>query len=135
MAAHMRSTRWPCASHLAAAGQRRRDQNFTYWAPAQLGLLSTFPADEQVHCPRLRESGRWVCGGQASSVCTQACPTLYDPMDSVACQTPLSVGLPRQEYWSRLLFPSPGNLPDPGIKPRSPALLVVSCVVGEFFTD
>jgi len=29
---------------------------------------------------------------------------------------------PRQEYWSRLLFPSPGDLPDPGIEPRSPAL-------------
>ena len=28
----------------------------------------------------------------------------------------------RQEYWSRLLFPSPGDLPDPGIEPRSPAL-------------
>jgi len=31
-------------------------------------------------------------------------------------------GISRQEYWSGLLFPSPGDLPDPGIKPRSPAL-------------
>ena len=37
-------------------------------------------------------------------------------------QAPLSMGLPRQEYWIELLLPSPGNLPDPGIKPWSPAL-------------
>ena len=40
----------------------------------------------------------------------------------VAHQTPLSVGFSRQEYWSGLPFPSPGDLPDPGIEPRSPAL-------------
>ena len=37
-------------------------------------------------------------------------------------QPPLSMGFFRQEYWSGLPFPSPGDLPDPGIKPRSPAL-------------
>ena len=37
------------------------------------------------------------------------------------------MGIPRQEYWSRLPLPSPGNLPDPGIKPASPAL------AGRFF--
>ena len=41
---------------------------------------------------------------------------------SVAYQAPLSMGFPRQEYWSGLPFPSPGDLADPGIKPRSPAL-------------
>ena len=41
---------------------------------------------------------------------------------TVAHQAPLSMGFSRQEYWSGLSFPSPGNLPDPGIKPRSPAL-------------
>ena len=35
---------------------------------------------------------------------------------------PLSMGFSRQEHWSGLPFPSPGDLPDPGIKPRSPAL-------------
>ena len=34
------------------------------------------------------------------------------------------MGFPRQEYWSVLPFPSPGNLPDPGIEPRAPALQV-----------
>ena len=41
---------------------------------------------------------------------------------TVALQASLSVGFSRQAYWSRLSFPSPGNLPDPGIEPRSPAL-------------
>ena len=40
---------------------------------------------------------------------------------TVACQTPLSMGFSRHEYWSGLLCLSPGDLPDPGIKPRSPA--------------
>ena len=41
---------------------------------------------------------------------------------TIARQAPLSMGFSRQEYWSDLLFPSPGDLPDPGIEPRSPAL-------------
>ena len=41
---------------------------------------------------------------------------------SVAYQAPLSMGFSRQEYWSGLPFPSPGDLPDPGIEPGSPAL-------------
>ena len=43
---------------------------------------------------------------------------------TVAPQAPLSVGFSRQEYWSGLPFPSPGDLPDPGIEPMSPALQV-----------
>ena len=40
----------------------------------------------------------------------------------VAYQAPLSTGFSRQEYWSGLPFPSPGDLPNPGIEPGSPAL-------------
>ena len=40
---------------------------------------------------------------------------------TVANQAPLSMGFSRQEYWSGLPFPSPGDLPNPGIEPRSPA--------------
>jgi len=47
---------------------------------------------------------------------------------TVAHQALLSMGFPRQEYWSGLPFPSLGDLPDSGIKPRSPTL------VGRFFT-
>ena len=48
---------------------------------------------------------------------------------TVACQVTLSMGFPRQEYWSGLQFPSPGALPDPGIRS-----LVSPASAGEFFT-
>ena len=48
-------------------------------------------------------------------------PTLCNPMDC-SRQAPLSMGFPRQEHWSRLPFPSQGDVPDPGIEARSPAL-------------
>ena len=51
----------------------------------------------------------------------QLCMTLCDPW-IVAYQVPPSMGLFRQEYWSGLPFPSPGDLPNPGIKPGSPTL-------------
>ena len=41
---------------------------------------------------------------------------------TVAYQVPLSVGFSRQYYWSGLPFPLPGDLPNPGIEPGSPAL-------------
>ena len=49
----------------------------------------------------------------------------------VGCQTPLSMGFFRQEYWSGLPFPSPGYLSNPWIKPASP---VASALAGRFFT-
>ena len=52
---------------------------------------------------------------------TKSCLTLATPW-TVACQTSLSIGFSRKEYWSGLPFPSLGNLPDPGIKSGSPAL-------------
>ena len=51
----------------------------------------------------------------------QSCPTLCDSR-TVAHQAPPSMGFSRQEYWSGLPFLSPGDLPDPGIEPRSPKL-------------
>ena len=47
---------------------------------------------------------------------------LFATLWTVAHQAPLSMGFSRQEYWNGLPFPSPGDLPDPGIEPRSPAL-------------
>ena len=41
---------------------------------------------------------------------------------AVACKTPLSLEFARQEYWSQLLFPSPGDFPNSGTEPASPAL-------------
>ena len=54
----------------------------------------------------------------------QSCLTFVTPW-AVACQAPLSMGFSRQEYWSGLLCPPPGPLPDPGIglaSPVAPAL-------------
>ena len=45
---------------------------------------------------------------------------------TVACQVPLSIGFSRQEYWIGLPCPPPGDLPNPGIKSRSPGLQVAS---------
>ena len=49
---------------------------------------------------------------------------LFATPGTVACQAPLPMGFSRQDYWSGLPFPSPGDLPDPGIEPGSPALQV-----------
>ena len=77
-----------------------------------------------------------ICWGQLwethttpNSVCYYCClgaqlyPTLLGPHAwTVAHQAPLSIGFPRQEYWSGLPFLPLGGLPDPGIEPRSSAL-------------
>ena len=74
--------------------------------------------------PRVNTLG--LCHLLYCSCCfTPLCCLFRDPMD---CQTPLYKGFFRQEYWSRLPFPSPGDLSDPGIKPSPPAL------AGRFFT-
>ena len=52
----------------------------------------------------------------------QLCLTLCDPMDYIPPGS-LSMEFSKEEYWSGLPFPPPGDLPDPGIKPGSPALL------------
>ena len=68
-----------------------------------------------------------MAGRGGSSLVAKSCPTFATPW-TIALQVPLSVGFSRQEYWSGLAFPSPGDLPDPGIEPVSPAL------TGSFFT-
>ena len=60
---------------------------------------------------------------------TQSRLTLCDPLDN-SRQTPLSLGLFRQEYWSGLPYPPPGDLPDPGMESKSP----VSCIAGGLWT-
>ena len=65
------------------------------------------------------EGVRLLSGG--GGLVVKSYPTLVTPW-TVARRVPLSMGFSRQEYCSGLPFPSPGDLPDPGIKPRSPAL-------------
>ena len=76
---------------------------------------SEIPNGEQ----RLVEGGS--CCQHGGGLVAKLCPTLATPW-TVACQAPLSMGFSRQEYCSGLLLPSPGDLPDLGIKPRSSAL-------------
>ena len=60
--------------------------------------------------------------GLYQSTCDDGIITLFVMPRTVAHQAPLSLEFSRQEYWSELPFPSPEDLPDPGIEPRSPAL-------------
>ena len=59
--------------------------------------------------------------GGRGGIVTKSCQTLVTPW-TVACRAPLSVGFSRQEYWSGLPFPSPGDLRSPGIAPSFPAM-------------
>ena len=61
----------------------------------------------------------------------QSCLALCDPVDCITRQAPLSMGFSRQEYWSGLPCPSPGDLPHPGINPTS---LTSPALAGGFFT-
>ena len=66
-------------------------------------------------------------------MCVCVCLVMSDSAApwTVASQAPLPMEFSRQAYWSRVLFPTPGNLPDPGIEPASP---VFPKLVGSFFT-
>ena len=68
-----------------------------------------------------RDDQGQTLGGGGGGVVAKSCPTLATPW-TVARQASLSMGFSRQEYWSGLPFPSPGDLPDSGIKPGSPAV-------------
>ena len=91
-------------------------------------LQGIFPTQESnpgvLHCRQilyqLSYEGSPKANGGGGLV-TKSCPTLATPW-TIACHTPLSMEFSRQEYWSGLPFPSPGDLLNPGIEHRSPAL-------------
>ena len=95
-----------------------------------------FPSPGDLHDPGIESASPVLAGrfftteppgkpqyfsAAAAAKSLQSCPTLCDPVDVIR-QVPLSMGFSRQEYWNGLPFPSPGNLPGPGIEPGSPAL-------------
>ena len=88
---------WICSSHLES-----------------LGNLNEGHKDRK-HLWGLGWSEKWKCWLIS---CVWLCATLW----TVARQASLSMEFSRQKYWNGLPFPSPGDLPDPGIEPRSPAL-------------
>ena len=82
-------------------------------------LLFKVSSSHICHLPR---SSPWLW--EARSCCcsvAQSCQTLFSTPWTVAYQAPLSMGFAKQEYWSELPFPSPGDLPNPGINPMSAA--------------
>ena len=112
-------------------------------SPAFLGPLAPPPGkiwkcasarEKSGLSPEGCEGGAFATSSGLSGNCTQSCECLksvsvslrqvrlFETSWAVAHQAPLSTGLSRQEYWSGLPFPSPGNLPDPGIQLGSPVL-------------
>ena len=83
-------------------------------------LLSTYLGMELL-IPKEGVSIAAICA------CRLSCTQLFETLWNAAHQAPLSMGFSRQEYWSRLQFLSPGDLPNPRIKPMSLAL------AGRFF--
>ena len=71
--------------------------------------------------PQLLLLFSFLCPFPGGSLVTKFCLTLATPW-TVACQAPPSMGFSRQEYWSGLPFPSPGDLANAGTEPGSPAL-------------
>ena len=69
--------------------------------------------------------------GKCVVIYSLSCVRLFVTLWTVACQAPLSMGFPRQEYWDGLWFLSPGDLPDAGMEPASPVSLALA---GRFFT-
>ena len=69
-----------------------------------------------------KEVGTLSCHVNISKCLSLTCTQLFAIPWIVACQAPLSLKFSRQEYWGGLLFPSPEDLADPGIKPGSPVL-------------
>ena len=88
-----------------------------WWAECQASK------DACVLTPGIRAHTTFHGEGDFSCCCSvaESCLTLVTPW-TAAHQAPLSMGFSRQEYWSGLPFPPPGNLPNPGGKPTSPAL-------------
>ena len=72
-------------------------------------------------CPKSRWGAEGCLLDKIRCVHARSCPILCHPPLDWARQAPLSMGFPRQEYWSGLPFPSPGDLPNSGIETASPA--------------
>ena len=101
------------------------------WMPFRQGQIIKLHKD---NCSSLEDGLKWSekirnWRGTHASVRAQSCPTLT--LSTVARQAPLSLGFPRQEHWSGLTFPTPGDVQNPRIEPKSP---VSPALAGRFFT-
>ena len=112
-----------------------RSEQRTPWFSPDMCRLPSIGIQPRYHRPRKPPQDLQVGQSALTDLCfcvhsflysfmkvkVKSCLTLATPW-TVAHQAPLSKGFPRQEYWSGLPFPSPGDLPDPEIEPRSPTL-------------
>ena len=92
---------------------------------SQVALMSFLILHSRQPLPVYQVTKRWPAHhhiGMKVKVKSLSPVRLFATPWTVAHQAPPSMGFSRQEYWSGLPFPSPGDLRDPGIKPRSPAL-------------
>ena len=89
----------------------------TFPYPQVLIHLSTETSDHPFPEPLIQPNPR-LSFHTACTLLTQSC-RLFETLWSVARQAPPSLGFSRQEYWSQLPCPPPGDRPDPGIEPRS----------------
>ena len=101
------------------------------WAPEQGSVRPPghhAPTPTAFAAPPTDDSAFRTSGGLlGDGLVATSCLTFATPW-AVACQAPLSLGSSREEYWNEFPFPSPGDLPNPGVEPVSPAL------AGGFFT-
>ena len=110
----IKSVLFPFLHHLFAMKYGAECQQSVFW---MLSCKPAFSLPSFTFIRRLFSSSLLSAIGGGCLV-AKSCPTLM----TVACQVPLSLGFSRQEHWSGLPCPSPGDLPNPGIKPESPAL-------------
>ena len=111
-----------CSQSLPVSESFPVSQLFT-WGGQSIGVsasASVLPMYTQNWSP-LGWTG-WISLQSKVKVKSLSCVRLFATLWTITYQAPPSMGFSRQEYWSGLPFPSPGDLPDPGIEPRSPAL-------------
>ena len=107
-----------------APGKSILSSSFNHIVPRIVGITSCYPACS-FHSTFVAPLPYLVLWFMLS------CVQLFAAPWTVACQAPLSMEFPRQEYWSGLPFPTPGHLPNPEIEPASS---VSPALAGRFFT-
>ena len=104
------------------------------WVSISFSRGSSWPKD-RTHVSCVSCNGRWFLyqlNHQGSCMLNRFIRVqIFATLWTIACQAPLSIGFSRQEYWSELQCPPPGDLPDPGIESTS---LVSPALAGGFVT-